>query len=767
MVTRTPRHPTIGVLRRPSAALIAVLFVALSGLLGAIPDLALAASQTKTPACAGVNLRAAPKTTGARKASLALKAIVTVDATVSGGAWSTSCPTAKRGSTWFRITAVNGTSVKTLYGVAYLYAASGVLVAAPGARPPAPPPPVASKAMMPACAGVNLRTTAKTNGVLKVSLPLKAAVTVVATVTGGAWATTCPTSKRGSTWHRISAINGKSVKALYGVTYLYAASGVLRAAPTPTPSPTPAPTPSPSPAPTPAPSASASAAPTPVPSPTVTPSPSPTPPPPGNPMTPACAGVNLRTSTSTTSTLKTSLGLGATVLVDASVSGASWSTVCPTSKSGSTWHRITAIGGVSVSSLYGVPYLYGAAGVLTPLAAPTPLAATVTFYGRGYGHGVGLSQYGARGRALAGQDAASIIAHYYKGTTLGPMTTGPSVRVLVLDGFAASSAIPLTIYGRGGTWSITGVAGMLPADARAQLVPSTTGSTTTWQLTIDSGGVVISDAPAAGDLQVTPTAAATQIQLYSKPSTYDLYRGSLRLVLTGAAADVINTVSLEDYLRGVVPAEISSSWPAEAIKAQTYAARSFAAYHLHPATGTFDVYDDTRSQVYRGVRVEAATTDAVIAATAGVVVKQGTAVANTLFHSAGGGATENNEYVFVSASGVVTSTPLSYLRGSSDRDAGGVPYDAASPYATWQTTAYSAADISAIFAADSRTNVGTLTAWSLTFRGVSGRLVNVSLFGTAGMRTVSGDVFVAVFNGHKPAADPAMMSSLVDVAPIP
>jgi SpoIID/LytB domain protein len=484
-------------------------------------------------------------------------------------------------------------------------------------------------------------------------------------------------------------------------------------------------------------------------------------------MTPACAGANLRTATSTTATLKASLGLGATVLVDATVNGGSWATACPTAKSGSTWLRVTAVGGISVVTLYGVQYLYAAAGVLTPLAAPTTVPASVTFYGRGWGHGVGLSQYGARGRALAGQNAAAIIAHYYKGTTLGPLSGSPSVRVLVLDNFAASAASPLTIYGRSGTWSITGVAADLPANARARLIPTTTGSATTWQLTVDSGGVVIADVAAATDLRVTPTSAATQIQLYSKPSTYDLYRGSLRILLSGAAADVVNTVTLEEYLRGVVPAEISSTWPAEAIKAQTLAARSYAAYHLHPTTGTFDVYDDTRSQVYRGVRVEASTTDAAVAATAGIAVKQGSAVANTLFHSAGGGATENNEYVFVSATGVISSTPLSYLRGSSDRDAGGVPFDAASPNATWQTKAYTAAALSAIFAADSRTNVGTLTAWLLTYRGVSGRLINVSLFGTAGMRTVSGDVFVAVFNGHKPAADPAMMSSLVDVSPIP
>lgn len=484
-------------------------------------------------------------------------------------------------------------------------------------------------------------------------------------------------------------------------------------------------------------------------------------------MTPACAGANLRTSATTSGTLKASLGIGATVLADATVAGGAWSTTCPTLKSGSTWYRITAVGGISVATLYGVTYLYAATGVVSPLTPPTPIPASVTFYGRGWGHGVGLSQYGARGRALAGQTAAAIISHYYPGTTLGAVSGTPSVRVMVLDNFTPTAAVPLVIYGRGGTWSITGVSGDIPADARAQLIPTVTLSGTTWDLVVDSGGQVIASVPAAADIQVAGTAPATTIQLYSKPSAYDLYRGTLRILRTGAAVDVINTLSLEDYIRGVVPAEISSTWPAQAIKAQTYAARSYAAYHLRPTTGTFDVYDDTRSQVYRGVRVETAVTDAAVAGTAGIVVKTGSATANTLFHSTGGGATENNEYVFVSATGVVSSGPLSYLRGSADRDPSGAAYDAASPYATWHTNAYSAAAISAIFAADSRTNVGTLTGWSLSFRGVSGRLINVSLFGSGGMRTVSGDVFVAVFNSHKPSGDPAMMTSLVDIAPIP
>ena len=78
-------------------------------------------------------------------------------------------------------------------------------------------------------------------------------------------------------------------------------------------------------------------------------------------------------------------------------------------------------------------------------AGVTALPATVTFHGRGYGHGVGMSQYGARGRALAGQPAAEILAHYYQGTTLGTRDPSTPIRVLVLSSYAATGSAPLVI----------------------------------------------------------------------------------------------------------------------------------------------------------------------------------------------------------------------------------------------------------------------------------------------------------------------------------
>jgi stage II sporulation protein D len=230
---------------------------------------------------------------------------------------------------------------------------------------------------------------------------------------------------------------------------------------------------------------------------------------------------------------------------------------------------------------------------------------------------------------------------------------------------------------------------------------------------------------------------------------------------------VINELPLEAYLRGVVPAEMPSTWPLEARTAQTIAARSYAAYGLHPATGTFDVYDDTRSQVYGGVRREQAAADSVIAATAEQVLRRGAAIVNALFHSTAGGATENNEDAFVSSTGTRLASPVAYLRGSADRNPAGVPYDAAAPYATWQSKAYTVAALSGIFAKDPRASVGTLSALDLRRRGVSGRLISVTLVGSAGTKTVSGAVFVAVFNAGKPSVDPMFRSTLLDVAPIP
>jgi SpoIID/LytB domain protein len=611
----------------------------------------------------------------------------------------------------------------------------------------------------------------------------------------------------------ITEVNGQPVGPRYSAPFLFAATGVLVAPPsanvpqaqalpvtTPTPAPTPAAPAAPSDPTPPPPVVEAPAAQ--VPAPVADPAPAA-----DSAYAPACDGVNLRTSPSTAGTIKVKLSLASSVVVLGAVSGSAWSTTCPTAKSGSTWYVVSAVNGQAVSALYGVVALYAASGVLagptgsappaavpatpapaaspappatatTDPAAPPPSAAVptsgivpvpdgTTFYGRGYGHGVGLSQYGARGRGLAGQFAAEILAHYYAGTASGSIPVDLAMRVLLLDNFRPSSSAPLVIYGRGGPFAVTEMGLEFPADARFRLFPPLAAGEPWTAIVDDAAGQPLFSGPVPLDLRIRGTTEATTLHLYSKPTTYDLFRGTLRVIASGSTVDVVNELPLEAYLRGVVPAEMPTSWPIEARIAQTIVARSYAAYQRHPSTGTFDVYDDTRSQVYLGVRQEKPEADAVIAATAGQVLTSGGSVINALFHSTAGGATEHNENAFVAPSGARVATPLSYLRGSLDRDPAGVSYDAGAPSATWQTRAYSNAELSAIFALDSRTNVGTLTGLDLRNRGVSGRLVSVTLIGAGGTKTVSGSVFIAAFNAGKPSTDAALRGALLDVAPIP
>jgi len=501
-------------------------------------------------------------------------------------------------------------------------------------------------------------------------------------------------------------------------------------------------------------------------------------------MAAACDGVNLRTGASTGYAIKASVQTGTTISAVATVTGGSWSSVCAgKAVAGSGWYRISAVNGKTVSSLFGVTYVYGATGLFkavtvpppptptptpSPGSGPTTLGATVTFYGRGYGHGVGLSQSGAEGRATAGQSAMTILAHYYKGTTLST-TPNAQIRVLVLSSWPATATNPLRLYGRGGTWTFDGIAKVFPADAHVRLIPAVSGTVTTWTLVVDAvNGTNLYKAATSGNLRMRPSTSATTLQLFSKPTTYARYRGVLRIIVAaGAKVSVVNEVPLETYLRGVLPSEMSPSAPTEALKAQAIASRSYAVYRLHPTTGTYDIYDDTRSQVYRGVLAEKTASTAAVTGTAGQVLRYGTAIANTFYHSTGGGATESNQNVWVSSTGAITSTPVPYLQGSPDRAPDGSSYDAAATYATWHTATYTVAQVQAFFAADARTNVGSVVALDLTRRGVA-RLISVTLIGANGTtKTVSADVFDAVFNAHRPAVDSPIRSTLFDLAPIP
>jgi stage II sporulation protein D len=384
----------------------------------------------------------------------------------------------------------------------------------------------------------------------------------------------------------------------------------------------------------------------------------------------------------------------------------------------------------------------------------------VRFFGQGYGHGVGMSQHGARGRAEAGQDAEQILGAYFKGATLGSVRPTKAVRVLVLDGFKARPTTKLVIHGRGGGWTVDGSARTFPADARLEAWLNARG---VWRArVVDVGGVRLWAARVGDRPFVRPVDGEAFLQLTSKPSVFDTYRGSLRIVQGASTLRVVNHLGLDAYVRGVAPVEMPTSWPRQALRAQVIASRSYAVKSLHPKTGVFDVYDDTRSQVYRGMEGERAATDRLVADEPGAVIRyQGDAVIKAFYFSTGGGSTENNEYVFVGSSGS-PGTKVAWLRGITDRSPDGVPYDVDAPLFSWASSTLSRDVLSAMFAKDSRTDVGDLTALDLRSRGPSGRLYRVTLIGSEGSKTVSADLFRSVYNARKPSSAGPLRSNLFD-----
>ena len=179
-----------------------------------------------------------------------------------------------------------------------------------------------------------------------------------------------------------------------------------------------------------------------------------------------------------------------------------------------------------------------------------------------------------------------------------------------------------------------------------------------------------------------------------------------------------------------------STWPAEALKAQAIAARSYAARRLRPGVSYYDVNDDTSSQVYRGASGEKAATNRVISATAGVVLRSGSVDRQRAVPlDRRRRDREQRERLRRPRPARRSPAPVSYLRGSMRprrRTAalrrGVAVRDVGDARRTRR------AQLSAWFAADTRTNVGTLTALDLRDRGVSGRLISVTLIGSAARR---------------------------------
>ena len=339
--------------------------------------------------------------------------------------------------------------------------------------------------------------------------------------------------------------------------------------------------------------------------------------------------------------------------------------------------------------------------------------------GRGYGHGRGMSQYGAQGRAIAGQSAGRILDFYYPQTSskrvhgkIRILLTTPSSRSLVV---AWRPGLTVQHVRRDRSWTIPRISGVHR-----------------WRLRWDSRSTSTLEMRRRGDWRPAPqrywrsfggpgqfVGDATPVRLVQdggKP-----FRGALRSYgKRPSDMGVVNVLPIRSYLFGVVPLESPSSWHRASLQAQAVAARTYALYHRRNARLAgrgYDLCDTTACQVYGGAAAEQPSTNAAVRASRGTVrVWQGRPILAE-FSSSNGGQT------------AASSVP--YQTAKSDAFDNDV-----NPYARWTVT-IDGARVAAIW------NLGRFTGAEVVDRtgggSWGGRAAQIRLVGSQRTTTISGD----------------------------
>jgi stage II sporulation protein D len=337
--------------------------------------------------------------------------------------------------------------------------------------------------------------------------------------------------------------------------------------------------------------------------------------------------------------------------------------------------------------------------------ASAATSSNFTIRGAGFGHGIGLSQYGAYGYAAHGSDAQDIVLHYFKGTRLSN-AAGRTIRVLLQSGkdtVWVSGATRAGNHRLDSTKSYRLVRKGLAVELRTAANKRIATMNDVVTVSSSSGSFVLggrainglSDGRYRGTLEV-------------RPGTFG-----------GLVA--VNALSLDDYIKGVIVGEMPTSWPQQALQAQAIVARSYA-LTTDAGGAVFDQYPDTRSQMYYGMTRETTGTNQAVQATAGQIVMYGNSVATTYYFSTSGGRTENIENSWPG------SAPVAYLQSVDD------PYDNLSPRHRWRFV-WSKSKLDAKLGSFVK---GRLRTVKVTKRGVSPRIVDAQVVGTRGAVDVTG-----------------------------
>jgi SpoIID/LytB domain protein len=304
----------------------------------------------------------------------------------------------------------------------------------------------------------------------------------------------------------------------------------------------------------------------------------------------------------------------------------------------------------------------------------------VTIFGRGWGHGIGMSQYGAYGRALEGQRAGAILRHYYKGTRVRKAPVARRVRVGLLQGQRAirATSAPRVAGGTSSvTWRVYGAGRSLAEGSSGtqwRVVPSPTGGMRLYRngVKVKRRGHTVFGSPRRP--LVLEAKGAALMRIVDKGLNYaygKMYFASYAPASCGLpfCLRLVLRLPMQKYVYGL--GEVPSSWPQASLRAQAIAARTYAHRRIlndgqHRDPCDCALYDSAIDQVYAGDAKRTGSgrywldwKEAVDATARRVILYRGRPI-QALYSSSSGGYTENNENVW-------GGTPVPYLRGVVDR----------------------------------------------------------------------------------------------------
>jgi SpoIID/LytB domain protein len=290
--------------------------------------------------------------------------------------------------------------------------------------------------------------------------------------------------------------------------------------------------------------------------------------------------------------------------------------------------------------------------------AERPADGVFAIEGHGWGHGRGMSQWGAQGAASLGVSAETIVSTYYPGTTRSVLAPAPIRVKLQGDDGRDLEVFP--------------AAGLRVLDLATRAEQELPAGPSRWRVTVDSAGLHVQSltgttwspyALGGATTHAGPVrfSGPTFVRVAFPNATSRDYRGAVQAVKTEASAMAsVVVLSLEDYLLGVVPRESASSWKPAALQAQSIAARSYSANKRERVNGAghFDICDTTSCQVFGGSRLytasgttelEPASTSEAVRATAGVVRTYGGKSIFAEFSSSNGGWSTTGDFPYLKA----------------------------------------------------------------------------------------------------------------------